>query len=396
MAKKKTIKPMGTIGEIQEAITKEYGDSSLMTFEDGVVQNVDVVSTGSMLVDRAVGVGGLPRGRVVEVYGPESSGKTTLCSHVVANGQQQGLKCAFVDAEHALDPTYMEALNVKLYGNNRLMISQPDCGEDALDMTESLINCGTDIVVVDSVAALTPRAEIEGAMGDQHVGLQARLMSQALRKLTGLVRKRNTLLIFTNQIRHKIGVQFGSPETTSGGNALKFYASVRLEMRTYTPKDEDKNKLGEAVTRRVRVKVVKNKVAPPFKQSDTKIRFGKGFDRYGEILDLAIETGVIEKKGSWFNCGNENLGQGRDNTVQALIENPDWCTQIVGFIEEAEQEEVENDEERSGEEESDDEEIKAELKKVRKSLKKAKAARKTKRVKKLRKRIKHLKGQLDG
>jgi recombination protein RecA len=304
-------------------IEKQFGKGSIMRLGEGMAPpEVLVVPTGSLGLDIALGVGGLPRGRVIEVYGPESSGKTTLALHVVAQAQKAGGIGAFVDAEHALDVGYARKLGVR---TDDLLVSQPDCGEQALEITEMLVRSGAvDVIVVDSVAALTPRAELEGEMGDAHVGLQARLMSQALRKLTGTIAKSHTLVIFINQIRMKIGVMYGSPETTTGGNALKFYASVRLDIRrTGSVKVRD-----EVVGNNVRVKVVKNKVAPPFREVEFDIMYGEGISKLGEIIDLGVKAGVIEKSGSWFSYASQRIGQGRDNVREFLKANPDIAAQI--------------------------------------------------------------------
>ena len=304
-------------------IEKQFGKGSIMRLGEGIAPpEVQVVPTGSLGLDIALGVGGLPRGRVVEVYGPESSGKTTLALHVVAEAQKLGGICAFVDAEHALDVGYARKLGVR---TDDLLVSQPDCGEQALEITEMLVRSGAvDVIVVDSVAALTPRAEIEGEMGDAHVGLQARLMSQALRKLTGTISKSNTLVIFINQIRMKIGVMFGNPETTTGGNALKFYASVRMDIRRVGAlKDGEK-----VVGNRTRVKVVKNKMAPPFREVEFDIMYGEGISHEGDLVDLGAECGVVEKSGAWFGFGGERIGQGRENAKQFLRDHPDVARKI--------------------------------------------------------------------
>jgi len=308
-------------------IEKQFGKGSVMRMGDaGAIPNVEAVSTGSLGLDVALGIGGLPRGRVVEIYGPESSGKTTLTLHVVAEAQKVGGTAAFVDAEHALDPVYAEKLGVNM---DELLVSQPDTGEQALEITDMLVRSGAvDIVVVDSVAALTPKAEIEGEMGDSHVGLQARLMSQALRKLTANIKRSNAIVIFINQIRMKIGVMFGSPETTTGGNALKFYSSVRLDIRRIGAiKDRD-----EVVGNQTRVKVVKNKVAPPFRQVEFDIMYGEGVSKVGELLDLGVTAGVVEKSGSWFSHNGERIGQGRENAKNFLRENPDVANAIEAAI----------------------------------------------------------------
>ena len=307
------------LGQIERA----FGKGSVMKLgQGGTVEQIAAISTGSLGLDIALGIGGLPRGRIVEIYGPESSGKTTLTLHVVAEAQKQGGVCAFVDAEHALDPGYARKLGVDL---EELLISQPDTGEQALEIADTLVRSGAvDVVVIDSVAALTPRAELEGEMGDSHVGLQARLMSQALRKLTGSISRSNCMVIFINQIRMKIGVMFGSPETTSGGNALKFYASVRLDIRRIGAlKDRD-----EVIGNQTRVKVVKNKVAPPFKQVEFDILYGEGISKMGELLDLGVTGNVVEKAGSWFSYNGQRIGQGRENARRFLLENPDIADEI--------------------------------------------------------------------
>ena len=308
-------------------IEKQFGKGSIMRLgEDMPAPEVKVVPSGSLALDIALGCGGLPRGRVVEIYGPESSGKTTLALHVVAQGQKLGGICAFVDAEHALDVGYARKLGVR---TDDLLVSQPDCGEQALEITEMLVRSGAvDVVVVDSVAALTPRAELEGEMGDSHVGLQARLMSQALRKLTGTIAKSNTLVIFINQIRMKIGVMFGSPETTTGGNALKFYASVRMDIRRIGAlKDGEK-----VVGNRTRVKVVKNKMAPPFREVEFDILYGQGISHEGDLVDLGAACGVVEKSGAWFSAEGERIGQGRENAKQFLIDNPQIARKIEAKV----------------------------------------------------------------
>jgi len=305
-------------------IEKQFGQGSLMKL--GAHENapgIDAVPSGSILLDEALGVGGYPRGRVIEIYGPESSGKTTLALHAIAEAQKKGGIAAFIDAEHALDPVYAKNLGVNI---DELWVSQPDNGEQALEITESLVRSGAvDIIVIDSVAALTPQAEIEGDMGDAHVGLQARLMSQALRKLTGTLAKSKTILIFINQIRMKIGVMFGNPETTTGGNALKFYSSVRLEVRkieTIEKGDE------EAVGNRVRVKVVKNKVAPPFRKVELEIMFGKGISASGSLIDAAVKYDIVDKKGAWYAFGEDKIGQGRENAKSFIEQNPDIAEEI--------------------------------------------------------------------
>jgi len=297
-------------------IERQFGKGTVMRMGDRTQEAIPAISTGSLGLDIALGIGGLPKGRVVEIYGPESSGKTTLTLSVIAECQKQGGTAAFIDAEHALDPGYAEKLGVKV---EDLIVSQPDTGEQALEVVDMLVRSGAvDVVVVDSVAALTPRAEIEGEMGDSHVGLHARLMSQALRKITGNINRSNTLVIFINQIRMKIGVMFGSPETTTGGNALKFYASVRLDIRrTGAVKEGD-----EVIGSETRVKVVKNKVAPPFRQAEFDILYGRGIYRMGEVIDLGVKLGLIEKSGAWYACKGERIGQGKANAARFLAENP--------------------------------------------------------------------------
>ena len=304
-------------------IEKQFGKGSVMRLGDqGETPDVEVVSTGSLGLDVALGVGGLPRGRVVEIYGPESSGKTTMMLSAIAQAQRAGGVAAFVDAEHALDPAYAEKLGVNL---KDLLVSQPDTGEQALEITDMLVRSGAvDIVVVDSVAALTPKAEIEGEMGEMQVGLQARLMSQALRKLTGNIKRSNTIVVFINQIRMKIGVMFGSPETTTGGNALKFYSSVRLDIRRIGA-----IKTGEEVVgNQTRVKVVKNKVAPPFREAEFEILYGKGISREGELIDMGVNHGLVDKSGSWYSYNGERIGQGKDNVRNYLIEHPEIAAEI--------------------------------------------------------------------
>ncbi len=308
-------------------IEKQFGKGSIMKLADGeVVKDIQVVSTGSLGLDIALGVGGLPRGRVIEIYGPESSGKTTLTLQVIAEMQKLGGSCAFIDAEHALDVQYAAKLGVQL---EELLISQPDTGEQALEITDALVRSGSiDLIVIDSVAALTPRAEIEGEMGDSLPGLQARLMSQALRKLTGSINRTNCMVIFINQIRMKIGVMFGSPETTTGGNALKFYASVRLDIRR-----TGSIKRGEEVVgNETKVKVVKNKVSPPFKQADFDIFYGQGISREGELLELGSNSNVVEKSGSWYSYGGERIGQGKDNAREFLKEHPEMALEIENKV----------------------------------------------------------------
>lgn len=309
-----------------DKIEKNFGKGSIMKMGDGVVEAIDVIPSGSVSLNVALGVGGYPRGRIIEIYGPESSGKTTLAIHAIAEAQKAGGLAAFIDAEHAFDRFYAEKLGVDI---DNLYISQPDTGEQALEIAEQLIRSSAiDIIVIDSVAALTPKSEIEGDMGDNKVGLQARLMSQALRKLTAAVSKTRTTCIFINQLREKIGVMFGNPETTTGGNALKFYASVRIDIRPSTPiKDGD-----EMVGKLTKVKVVKNKVAPPFRKAEFDIMFGEGISRAGEIVDLGAELGVIKKSGSWYSYQETKLGQGRDATKQLIIDNPELAEEIEGLI----------------------------------------------------------------
>jgi recombination protein RecA len=309
-------------------IERAFGKGAIMRLGGDQVVEVKTISTGSLGLDIALGVGGLPKGRVIEIYGPESSGKTTLTLHAIAEAQKKGGVCAFIDAEHALDPVYARKLGVNL---DDLIVSQPDNGEQALEIADTMVRSGAiDVVIIDSVAALTPKAEIEGEMGESRPGLQARLMSQALRKLTGSIHRTNTLVIFINQIRMKIGVTYGSPETTTGGNALKFYASVRLDIRrTSTLKDRD-----EPIGNQVRVKVVKNKVAPPFKQVEFDIMFGEGISKMGELIDLGVKAGVVEKSGAWFSYDSQRLGQGRENSKTFLKENPEIAAQIEGKIRE--------------------------------------------------------------
>jgi recombination protein RecA len=311
-------------------IEKQFGKGSIMRLGEGeVIEDIEVISTGSLGLDIALGVGGLPRGRVVEVYGPESSGKTTLTLQVVAEMQKQGGTCAFIDAEHALDIQYAQKLGVNL---QELLISQPDTGEQALEIVDALVRSGSvDLVVIDSVAALTPKAEIEGEMGDSLPGLQARLMSQALRKLTGTIKKTNTMVIFINQIRMKIGVMFGSPETTTGGNALKFYASVRLDIRRIGSIKKGEEVIGNET----KVKVVKNKVSPPFKTAEFDILYGEGISREGEIIDMGVEAKVLEKSGSWYAYKGEKIGQGKDNAREFLRENKDLAVEIENQVREA-------------------------------------------------------------
>jgi recombination protein RecA len=304
------------------AIDKQFGKGSIMRMGEKTSMGIESIQTGALSLDLALGVGGLPRGRVVEIFGPESSGKSTLAMHVVAEAQRNGGICAYIDAEHAMDPVYASAIGVDI---DQLLISQPDTGEQALEIVDMLVRSGAvDVVVIDSVAALTPRAEIEGEMGDTHVGLQARLMSQALRKLTANLSRTNTIAIFINQLREKIGVMFGSPETTPGGRALKFYSSVRLDIRRI----ESIKDGAEIVGNRTRVKVVKNKVAPPFRQAEFDIMYGKGISREGTLLDIAVDMGIIKKSGAWFTYEGEQLGQGRENAKGFLSENPEIMVEV--------------------------------------------------------------------
>ena len=310
-------------------IEKDFGKGSIMKLGDEHIENVEVIPTGSISLNAALGVGGYPRGRIIEIYGPESSGKTTLAIHAIAEAQKQGGIAAFIDAEHAFDRFYAQKLGVDV---DNLWISQPDNGEQALQIADQLISsAAVDIVVIDSVAALTPKKEIEGDMGDNVVGLQARLMSQALRKLTSTISKTNTTCIFINQLREKIGVMFGNPETTTGGNALKFYASVRLDIRKVTAIKDGDNIIGN----QVRVKVVKNKVAPPFRKAEFEITFGEGISKVGEIVDLSVEYNIIKKSGSWFSYGDTKLGQGRDAVKEMLKDNPELCEELEAKIMEA-------------------------------------------------------------
>ncbi|MBR0459622.1 MAG: recombinase RecA [Victivallales bacterium] len=310
-------------------IEKDFGKGSIMRLGERNTQAVPVISTSSMSLDIATGIGGVPRGRIIEIYGPESSGKTTVCLHVVANAQKAGGTCAFIDTEHALDPRYAKVIGVD---TDNLLISQPDCGEDALNIADTLVRSNAiDVLIVDSVAALVPRAEIEGEMGDNHVGLQARLMSQALRKLTAIIAKSNTCVIFTNQIREKIGVMFGSPETTTGGRALKFYASLRMDIRRVASiKAPDGTPQGS----HVKVKIVKNKLAPPFMECEFDIMYNEGISRSGSLLDVALNLKVIEKRGSWFSFGDIQIGQGREQTKKALDQDPALMEQIAAKVRE--------------------------------------------------------------
>jgi len=308
-------------------IEKDFGKGSIMRLGDAKANmNVEVISTGILPLDIALGVGGIPRGRIVEIYGPESSGKTTVTLHMIAEAQKNGGVAAFIDAEHALDPVYAQKLGVDI---DDLLISQPDTGEQALDIVDALVRSGAlDIVVVDSVAALVPKAEIEGDMGDSHVGLQARMMSMAMRKLTGITAKSRTVVVFINQIREKIGVMFGNPETTTGGRALKFYSSVRLDVRRVDKINQGQETIGN----HTRIKVVKNKVAPPFKQAEFDIMYGEGVSKYGSIIDMGVDLDIVEKSGAWFSYGGSRLGQGKENAKQAIKDNPALCAEIEGKI----------------------------------------------------------------
>ena len=334
-------------------IEKQYGKGSVMKLGEYKAMEVEAIPTGALSLDMALGIGGVPRGRIIEIYGPESSGKTTLALHIIAEAQKQGGEVAFIDAEHALDPVYSKKLGVDI-GN--LIVSQPDTGEQALEITESLVRSGAlDVIVVDSVAALVPKAEIDGDMGDSHMGLQARLMSQALRKLAGAINKSKTVLIFINQLREKIGVMFGNPETTTGGRALKFYASVRLDIRRVENIKQD----GEVKGSRTRVKIVKNKVAPPFREAEFDIVYGEGISKAGNILDMAVNLDIIEKSGSWFSYNGDRIGQGRENVKKYLKENPEILADVEKKVrencakafEQSLGEELPEDEDGDGEEE---------------------------------------------
>ena len=307
-------------------IEKQFGKGSVMKLGDYTAMNVEAIPTGALSLDIALGIGGIPRGRIIEVFGPESSGKTTLALHLIAEAQKMGGEAAFIDAEHALDPVYAKHLGVNI---DELIVSQPDTGERALEIAEALVRSGAlDIIVVDSVAALVPKAEIDGDMGDAHVGLQARLMSQALRKLAGVINKSKCVIVFINQLREKVGVMFGNPETTPGGRALKFYASVRLDIRRVESLKQD----GEVIGNRTRVKVVKNKVAPPFREAEFDIIYGKGISKEGNILDAAVNLDIVEKSGSWFSYNGERIGQGRENVKEYLAKNPKIAEEIEGKI----------------------------------------------------------------
>ena len=309
-------------------IEKEFGKGSVMRLGDEVDRKVEVISSGSISLDKALGVGGYPKGRIIEIYGPESSGKTTFALHAIANAQKEGGYAAFIDAEHALDPVYAKNLGVDI---ENLILSQPDSGEQALEIAEALIKSGSvDIIVIDSVAALVPEAELNGEMGDNHVGLHARLMSQAMRKMAGMISKTNCVAIFINQIREKVGVMFGNPETTTGGRALKFFASVRLDIRKGEAIKDGANILGNLTN----IKVVKNKVAPPFKTAQVEIIFGQGISKVGEIVDLATDADIIHKSGAWYSYNGQKIGQGRENTKQYLIDNPEICAEIEQKVKE--------------------------------------------------------------
>lgn len=323
---KKTTNKNDALDQALLQIEKQYGKGSIMRLGENVEQKIDVIPTGCMTLDIALGIGGVPRGRIIEIYGPESSGKTTVSLHMIAEAQKLGGTAAFIDAEHALDPSYAQKLGVNI---EELYVSQPDNGEQALNICDMLVRSGAvDIVVIDSVAALTPKAEIDGEMGDNHVGLQARMMSQALRKLTGIINKSNTIVIFINQLREKVGVMFGSPETTTGGKALKFYSSIRLDVRKVdTIKDG-----ADIVGNRTRVKVVKNKMAPPFKTAEFDIIYGKGISQVGCVVDLALDLGILKKSGSWFSYNDEKIGQGKENVKAYLEKTPELYEEIKNLI----------------------------------------------------------------
>ena len=330
-------------------IEKQFGKGSVMKLGECNQMNVESISTGALSLDIALGIGGIPKGRIIEIYGPESSGKTTLALHAIAEAQKQGGEAAFIDAEHALDPVYAKKLGVDI---DNLIVSQPDTGEQALEIAEALVRSGAiDLIVVDSVAALVPKAEIDGDMGDSHMGLQARLMSQGLRKLAGAINKSNSTIIFINQLREKIGVMFGNPETTTGGRALKFYASVRMDIR----KIENIKVDGEVTGSRTRVKIVKNKVAPPFREAEFDIVYGKGISKEGSILDLAVNLNIIEKSGSWFSYNGEKIGQGRENVKKYLLENKNICEEVEAKVRKNTQKAFENA--LVEEEQEDDDEI---------------------------------------
>ena len=328
-----------------KSIEKNFGKGSVMKLGDAPIEQMDTISTSSISLDLALGVGGVPKGRILEIYGPESSGKTTVALHIIAQAQKSGGTAAFIDAEHALDPVYAKALGVNI---NDLIVSQPDTGEQALEITEALVrSAAVDVIVIDSVAALVPRAEIEGEMGDSHVGLQARLMSQALRKLTGAINKTNCTCIFINQLREKVGIMFGNPEVTTGGRALKFYSSIRLEVRRV----ESLKSGQEVIGNRTKVKVVKNKVAPPFKIAEFDIMYGKGISREGDVIDMAVQYDIVNKAGAWYSYQGNKIGQGRDNAKRFLMENPEVCDEIeekvldVTLRKDADNEEIKKEEE---------------------------------------------------
>lgn len=328
-----------------KSIEKNFGKGSVMKLGDAPIEKMDTISTSSISLDLALGVGGVPKGRILEIYGPESSGKTTVALHIIAQAQKSGGTAAFIDAEHALDPVYAKALGVNI---NDLIVSQPDTGEQALEITEALVrSAAVDVIVIDSVAALVPRAEIEGEMGDSHVGLQARLMSQALRKLTGAINKTNCTCIFINQLREKVGIMFGNPEVTTGGRALKFYSSIRLEVRRVEALKSGQEVIGN----RTKVKVVKNKVAPPFKIAEFDIMYGKGISREGDVIDMAVQYDIVNKAGAWYSYQGNKIGQGRDNAKRFLMENPEVCDEIeekvldVTLRKDADNEEIKKEEE---------------------------------------------------
>lgn len=328
MAKESNNEKRAALEMAMGQIEKQFGKGSVMKLGEFKAMNVEAIPTGALSLDIALGIGGVPRGRIIEIYGPESSGKTTLALHIIAEAQKENGEVAFIDAEHALDPVYAKNLGVNI---NNLIVSQPDTGEQALEIAESLIRSGAlDVIVVDSVAALVPKAEIDGDMGDSHIGLQARLMSQALRKLAGAVNKSKTVIIFINQLREKVGVMFGNPETTTGGRALKFYASVRMDIR----KVENIKQDGEVIGNRARVKIVKNKVAPPFREAEFDILYGKGISKEGNILDIAVNLDIIEKSGSWFSYKGDRIGQGRENVKKYLTENPKMMEEVETKIRE--------------------------------------------------------------
>jgi len=372
--------------QLVELASKEYGEGTLMLYSQGALQNVPVVSTGSIAIDKALGVGGLPYGRIVEVYGPESSGKTTLCLETIANVQIEGHNVGFIDMEHALDMAYAESIGVDI---NKLLLSQPDCGEDALNLAQMLLRTRSlKCLVIDSVAALIPRAELEGEMGESHMGLQARLMSQAMRKLVSLSKKSECLVIFTNQIRHKIGVMFGSPETTTGGGALKFYASIRIDMRMRERIKDGSGKDAEIIGNKVGIKIVKNKIAPPFKVTETRIMYdGLGFDNAYDVTNMAVDRGIIVKSGSWYKYGDISV-QGEESMIEALAEDPDLLQVVVDEINEPDAQEYEEEEEEV-DEVAEVAEVAEEIKKLKKKLKKQEKG--SKKYKKIKKKIKELK-----